>query len=60
MDREETEMQGEGVPRWVKVFAAIGLAVMVLIVVALLSGHGPGWHLSYGAAAPAVAWGGHG
>ena len=37
-----------GVPRWVKVFALIALAVvLVLVVVMLLGGeHGPGMHSS--------------
>jgi hypothetical protein len=38
-----------GMPRWVKVFIAVGLALIVLMVVAmLLTGgrHGPGRHLS--------------
>lgn len=38
-----------GMPRWVKVFIAVGMALMVLLVVGmLLTGgrHGPGRHLS--------------
>lgn len=32
-------------PRWVKVFGIVALAVVVLVVIALLSGgHGPGRH----------------
>ena len=42
-DRASTE----GTPRWVKVFATVGIVVVVLLViVALLPGrHGPGRHL---------------
>ena len=32
------------VPRWVKVFVAIGVVVAVLLIVAVLGGHGPGRH----------------
>jgi hypothetical protein len=41
-----------GVPRWVKVFAAVALVVILLVVVLLLSGgeHGPGRHTASGAA----------
>jgi hypothetical protein len=31
-------------PRWVKVFGIIAVVVVVLVIVALLSGHGPGRH----------------
>jgi hypothetical protein len=31
-------------PRWVKVFAIAGVLVVVLVIVALLGGHGPGRH----------------
>jgi hypothetical protein len=35
----------EGMPRWVKVFAAVGIAFLVLLVVLLATGgHGPGRH----------------
>jgi hypothetical protein len=37
-----------GTPRWVKVFAIVAAAVTVLIVVRLLTGHGPGRHLHSG------------
>ncbi len=45
------------VPRWVKVFAAVFIAVVVLLVaVAILSGgqHGPGRHMS-APASPSVS-----
>ena len=32
-------------PRWVLVFVAVGVVAVVLLVVALLSGHGPGRHM---------------
>ena len=34
----------ERVPRWVKVFVVVGAVAVVLLVVALVSGHGPGRH----------------
>jgi hypothetical protein len=33
-----------GVPRWVKIFAIGGAILVALVVVLLLSGHGPGRH----------------
>lgn len=33
-------------PRWVKVFALIGLLVLILVAIMLLTGHGPSQHLS--------------
>jgi len=36
---------GEGTPLWVKVFAAVALFLLVVIVIGLLTGHaGPGRH----------------
>jgi hypothetical protein len=32
-------------PRWVKVAVVIGIAVALLIIVMLISGHGPGRHM---------------
>jgi hypothetical protein len=32
-------------PRWVKVAVVIGIAVALLIIVMLVSGHGPGRHM---------------
>ena len=49
---------GRGTPRWVKVAGVIALVILVMLVVALLSGgkHGPGQHVDTGArASPAVA-----
>ena len=37
-----------GTPRWVKVFAIIGLALVLLVIVMLLTGHGPGRHMHGG------------
>ena len=37
-----------GTPRWVKVFAIIAIAVVVLLVIMLLTGHGPGRHTPSG------------
>jgi hypothetical protein len=52
MDRERQPVSEEGTPGWVKAFAAIGLAVVVLAVVLLVFGgdHGPSRH-----GAPALA-----
>lgn len=46
-----------GVPRWVKVFAVIGLVLVLVVVVALLSGHGPSRHMGGHAAAASRAAG---
>ena len=35
-------------PRWVKVFAIVAVIFVVLLVVMLLTGHGPGRHLHGG------------
>jgi hypothetical protein len=42
-----------GTPRWVKVFGALALVAVVLVVILLLSGgdHGPGRHSDAGGAA---------
>ena len=37
-----------GAPRWVKAFAVATVVVVVLVVIALLSGHGPGRHAPSG------------
>lgn len=34
-------------PRWVKVFLLIGVALIILITVMLLTGHGPGRHMNH-------------
>jgi hypothetical protein len=44
-----------GIPRWVKVFAVLGLVVLVLIVVMLLTGHGPAQHMHHGLRLPTAA-----
>lgn len=36
---------GSGVPRWVKVFGIVALALALLFVILMLAGHGPGRHL---------------
>ena len=33
-----------GTPRWVKVFALVGVVLVVLVIVMLFTGHGPGRH----------------
>ncbi len=35
-------------PRWVKVLGIIALALVLLVVIMLLTGHGPGRHMSGG------------
>jgi hypothetical protein len=45
----------EPTPRWVKVFAIAGAAILALVVVALLAGHGPGRHLHHGMPNPVPA-----
>ena len=40
-------------PRWVKVFAVVAAALLVMIVVMLSTGHGPGRHLHGGMGAHA-------
>jgi len=37
-------------PRWVRVLALIGVALVVLVVVMLLGGHGPAQHLHHSSA----------
>lgn len=33
-----------GMPRWVKVFGIIGIVLVILVGIALATGHGPGRH----------------
>jgi hypothetical protein len=33
-----------GMPRWVKVFAVVGIVVAALVIIMLFGGHGPGRH----------------
>jgi hypothetical protein len=37
-----------GTPRWVKVFGIVGAVLVLLIIVMLVSGHGPGRHMHSG------------
>ena len=51
-----------GTPRWVKVFALIGVVVVVLVVAMLATGrggHGPGRHAPSGQNPPSEDTGGH-
>ena len=41
-DPQRTPAGPTGTPRWVKMFAIVGLVLVLLIVVMLLAGHGPG------------------
>jgi hypothetical protein len=52
--------RGPGMPRWVKVFAIVGAVVLVLLVVMLLTGHGPGRHMQHGLSHLAPGLGGAG
>ena len=49
------ETERPGTPRWVKVFAITGGLIVLLLVVALLAGHGPGRHMHRGMGDPAPA-----
>ena len=33
-----------GAPRWVKIFGVVGAVIVVLVVILLVSGHGPSQH----------------
>ncbi len=44
-----------GTPRWVKVFGIIVIVVVLLTVIMLLTGHGPGRHTPSGEAGGQVA-----
>lgn len=48
-----------GVPRWVKILAIVGVVALVLIVVAVVGGHGPGRHVSSGVGAGTTPRGGY-
>ena len=58
-----------GTPRWVKIFGTVGVVLVLLIIVMLLTGHGPGRHMHGGlgphtpsgglALAGVTAFGGH-
>lgn len=39
-------VSGAGMPRWVKGFAIVGVALVLLIVIMLMTGHGPSRHMS--------------
>jgi ABC-type transporter Mla subunit MlaD len=43
-----------GTPRWVKVFGIIAIVVVLLFVIMLLTGHGPGRHTPSGHASGQV------
>ena len=47
-DRDSSGSTEERAPRWVKVFGIIGLVLVLLMLVALLTGHGPGRHMQSG------------
>jgi len=40
----DRELMDQKTPRWVKVFGIIGICLLLLMVIALMSGHGPGRH----------------
>jgi hypothetical protein len=41
-----------GAPRWVKVLGIVGALLVLLIIVMLLTGHGPGRHMHGGLGGP--------
>lgn len=41
---ERSDPGGPGAPRWVQIFAIAAAILVALVVVLLLSGHGPGRH----------------
>jgi hypothetical protein len=43
-----------GVPRWVKILAVVAAAILVIVGIAVASGHGPGRHAAHGADSRAV------
>jgi hypothetical protein len=45
-----------GMPRWVKVFVIFGAALVVLMLVLLSSGHGPGRHGQAAASSHLARW----
>lgn len=49
-DRTDAGVDATGTPRWVKVFAAIAIGLVVLLIVVLITGrgdgHGPSRHLA--------------
>jgi hypothetical protein len=55
---DATAASQRGTPRWVKVAGVIALVILVMLVVALLSGgkHGPGRHALDTVARPALAF----
>ncbi|GAA0467348.1 hypothetical protein Aca07nite_71200 [Actinoplanes capillaceus] len=57
MVKAEGPQPETGMPRWVKTLLVIGGGLAVLIVVALLSGHGPGRHMSQPAVTAAAVSG---
>jgi hypothetical protein len=42
--RPPADTSAVGTPRWVKVFAIVGVVLVLLVVAMLLNGHGPGRH----------------
>ncbi len=46
--RTSPDRDRPGVPRWVKVSGFVGAAIVVMVVVLLLAGHGPGRHGQHG------------
>ncbi len=41
----EQDQASTGVPRWVKGFGIVGIVLLLLIVIMLLTGYGPGRHM---------------
>ena len=52
---ERDRLSTTGAPRWVKAFGLIALALVVLVVILMLAGgHGPGDHAGLGAHIPSA------
>ena len=52
---DQSPESGRRTPRWVKAFAIVAAIFVVLLVVMLLTGHGPGRHL-HGGFGPVRPW----
>lgn len=44
-----------GTPRWVKAFGMVAIVLVVLVIIMLVTGHGPGSHTASGDAGGRVA-----
>jgi hypothetical protein len=44
--REDLPREKAGMPRWVRGFVAAGLALVLIAIAMVVSGHGPGRHFT--------------